>query len=188
MDPRQKGAIIATLLFAINPWVVHFSLQPWTQGLLPLFLPMLAWCFWPTLCGRIQPKRFLWGFVVLTALTQTYILAFAIVGPLGLICLLYYKRWPRPQVWQGLAIFIASLVLFGIGLFSQAGRNSSKAGSFFAEYFLQFRPDAFQHAIRYVTGLNYTGQDLINVTPREPQLLLQLAHWVLLAVLIFGEK
>ena len=182
----EKAAVIATLIFAINPWIVHFSRQPWTQGLLPLFLPLLAWCIWPTLAGHIQPKRFLLGFVVLTALTQTYILAFAIVGPLGLLCLIFYRHWPRPQIWQGTVLFVCSLILFAIGLQSQADRNSSKFDSFIDENFLQLRPDALQHALRYVTGKNYTGQDLLHLVPQEPQPILQLAAVALSGLVLIG--
>jgi 4-amino-4-deoxy-L-arabinose transferase-like glycosyltransferase len=44
--------LLAALLFAINPWVVSFSRMPWTQGLLPFFMAVIAWGVWPTRSGR----------------------------------------------------------------------------------------------------------------------------------------
>ena len=43
----RRVAIIATLLFAINPWIVHFSRMTWTQGLLPFFLCIMLWGWLP---------------------------------------------------------------------------------------------------------------------------------------------
>lgn len=39
----ENAAYVAAFLFAISPWVVHFSRMPWVQGLLPLLLAVIAW-------------------------------------------------------------------------------------------------------------------------------------------------
>src|SRR5690606_26661291 len=83
-DLKGKAyGLLAALLFAINPWVVHFSRFTWTQGLLPFFLTVAAWGLWPALATerRGEPRRVLLGLLAVAAMIQTYVLALAVLAP-----------------------------------------------------------------------------------------------------------
>src|SRR5690606_34013877 len=102
----NAAAFLAALLFAINPWLAYYSRLPWTQGLLPFFMAIIAWGLWPTLVtDKPEPRRFFVALLAVIAMMQTYIMAFAILVPVGLLLLLFYWRLPRrPLVAAGLLL------------------------------------------------------------------------------------
>jgi 4-amino-4-deoxy-L-arabinose transferase-like glycosyltransferase len=127
----RPSAVLAAALFAFSPWIIFFSRQTWTQGLFPFFMALMAWGLWSALVEE-KPRPFrLWvGLLALTGLTQTYILAFALIFPVGLLCLHQWRRLPQRPLWGGLAIFAFSLMAFGIGLWHNAERNIDKLVGF----------------------------------------------------------
>lgn len=159
------AAFLAACLFAINPWLAYYSRLPWTQGLLPFFMALIAWGLWPTLVtDKQEPRRVLIALLAVTAMMQTYILAFAIVVPVGLLLLLFYRRLPRRPLWAGLVILVLSLLIYGIGLATRSTQNTTKFSDFVTSDTTGVRPQAFEHAFRFVTGQDFNGQE-----PNSPE-------------------
>ena len=155
----RKAAFFCGLVWAINPWLIHFGRFPWTQGLFSFFMALCAWGVWPTLLGRKQPRRFFIGLLSAIALAQSYVLALALFAPLGLLLLIYYRRLPmRPMVWAGV-IAVIGFALYGYGLTTNAKLNNDRFGQFVGKTAeIDWDGVALQHTLRYVTGQDFNGQ------------------------------
>ena len=182
-----RAGLLAAFLFAISPWVVHFSRFPWTQGLLPFFTAVVAWGLWPALVtDRREPGPVFVALLAVTAMIQTYILAFAILLPITILLIVFYRRLPKRPLYAGIAIFLLTSLLFSAGLATNVERNSTKLQDFVAGY--EFRPnvEAAEHALRLVNGLDYVGQDDLNPGPIAPQPFMVVAQFLLGLALLAG--
>lgn len=184
------AAFLAALLFAINPWLAYYSRLPWTQGLLPFFMAIIAWGLWPTLItDKPEPRRLFIALLALTAMMQTYILAFAIVVPVGLLLLLFYRRLPRRPLWAGFVILVLSLLLYGLGLNTRTTQNTTKFSDFVTSDTIGVRPQAFEHAFRFVTGQDFNGQEPNNSEMVSPSALTAASTvFLTLALLVGGVR
>lgn len=154
------AAFLAAFLFAINPWLAYYSRLPWTQGLLPFFMAILAWGLWPTLVtDKPEPRRLFVALLAVTAMMQTYILAFALVVPVGILLVLFYRRLPRRPLWAGGAILVLSLLVYGVGLATRSEQNTAKFSNFVTSEAAGIKVEALQHALRFVTGQDFNGQE-----------------------------
>jgi 4-amino-4-deoxy-L-arabinose transferase-like glycosyltransferase len=159
--------LMAAFLFAINPWIIHFSQLTWVQGLLPFFTAVIAWGLWPALVTDERSSRALLAAgLVLTAMTLTYIQAFAILAPVGLLLLLFRRRIPRRPFYAGLLLFGAAFMLYGLGLASRWETNLTKLQGFSAQSEFRLTPRGLEHAVRLVTGLDY-GETFIQTEAGE---------------------
>lgn len=182
-----RVALVTGLLFATNPWIIHFGRMPWTQGLLPFFMAATAWGIWPTLVRKpCQPRRFLFGLLMAIAMMQTYILGIALAAPLVLLLLLNRKRVPLRPTLIASAVFVISFGLFAAQLASTPGTSGDKFSAFVAELNIEFEPIAIWHATRFVTGRDYWGADVAANTLIAAPPLAQLAHWTLNLLLALG--
>ncbi len=154
-----RGAgLMAALLIAVNPWIVHFSRTTWVQSLMPLFMPFVAWGFWPAMVtDRRWSRRVLLGGVALVAMLQTYIQAWLVLPQLGILITVFYRRLPKRPLLIVLLLFVASLVVYGVGLAGVWESNQSKLVGFVAssETELHFTREGLDHALRFVTGRNF---------------------------------
>lgn len=156
----SAAAFLAALLFAINPWLAYYSRLPWTQGLLPFFMAIIAWGLWPTLVtDKPEPRRIFIALLALTAMMQTYILAFALVVPVGILLVLFYRRLPRRPLWAGGVILVLSLLLYGVGIATRSEQNTAKFSNFVTSEAAGVKLEALQHALRFVTGQDFNGQE-----------------------------
>lgn len=156
----SAAACLAAFLFAINPWLAYYSRLPWTQGLLPFFMAILAWGLWPTLVtDKPEPRRVFVALLAVTAMMQTYILAFAIVVPVGILLVLFYRRLPRRPLWAGGVILVLSLLVYGVGLATRSEQNTAKFSNFVTSEAAGIKIEAIQHALRFVTGQDFNGQE-----------------------------
>ncbi len=166
-------AIIAAILFAINPWLVHYSRMTWTQGLQPFLMAVIAWGIWresPTAADSTDNLSFLRrqesilpliGLLAAIALTQTYILGFAILAPLGIVLLLTWQSLSKKVLLIAGIVFGVCMMVFLSGVLgeSRSAENSEKTTAFLEQLTIEFDPQAVTHALRFVTGVNYDGQD-----------------------------
>ncbi len=208
----RRIAILSTALFVINPWVVHFSRMTWTQGLLPFFLAIIFWCWLPILCqpaDSAQPLhpfkfRFLLGWLALIAMLQTYILAFVMLAPVGLILVLYWRKVPKRDLSVGVSVLALSLVFYGWSVNQNLEQNSGKFFDFLTDLggsgevesadiesgqTLNLTDESIIHAMRLVTGRDYVGQDINGPDKPGPipvPLLSQLARWLFSAGFLAG--
>jgi 4-amino-4-deoxy-L-arabinose transferase-like glycosyltransferase len=226
----RRIAILATFLFAINPWIVHFSRMTWTQGLLPFFLAIMFWGWVPVLVrqGRdvrttavrlpengsanVSPLpttdhrianteyRFLAGWVAFTAMCMTYVLAFAMFAPVGLLMVIFWKRLPKREFAAGVCILAVTLMFYGWAVAQNLDQNSGKFFSFLddvgqteqrdeSSQLLNLTDDALVHAMRFVTGRDFVVRDVNGATTEGPipvPIMAQLARWGLTAAFLAG--
>ncbi len=225
----RRVAIIGTFLFAVNPWIVHFSRMTWTQGLLPLFLAIMAWGWWPIFCsdrtrwhtfqtweligldssiGMVGDRlRFAAGWLALILMMQTYILAVIMLVPVLILMLLFRKKLPKREVQIGLLIVTLSFAFYAFTVWLNFDQNSTKFQDFFNDVEQGFSSseetpglqtldllktiddDALVHAMRFITGRDYVGQDVNGPETLDPipvPILSQLARWLLSAAFIVG--
>ncbi|MFN8375786.1 MAG: glycosyltransferase family 39 protein [Anaerolineae bacterium] len=185
-----RAGLIAAALMAVNPWVIEYSRTTWVQSLLPFFTCALAWLLFPVFAGKSKrpAKRLLIAVLLLTAFTQTYLLSFAILAPIGLLLLIFRRRIVWKALFAGAAVFGVALALYGIGLLQQWDSVQQKLGSFTSAE-ASFRTDAWEHALRLVSGADYavargTLAPIGDWELREH--LSQIAHDVLAIAVIVG--
>ncbi|PJF21628.1 MAG: hypothetical protein CUN56_10100 [Phototrophicales bacterium] len=152
----EKSALVAAALMAVNPWVIEYSRTSWVQALLPFFVPLVAWLLWGVLLNRtrLPAQRMIFALIAMTLLAHTYLLAFFIVVPVGLLMLIFRKRVPWRGVWIGSTCFLLMFSLYVIGLVNQAETVADRVENFSSSE-PSFRLEAFQHALRLVTGKDY---------------------------------
>ncbi len=191
----RTTAVIAAILFAINPWLVHYSRMTWTQGLQPFLMVVIAWGVWKALIAshtaavdgpsdaaaaptptptergiqenpklsflQRQEAILLIGLLAAVALTQTYILGFAILAPLGSVLLLSWRNVSKRALLIAGGVFGVCMAVFLSGVLGveRSAENSEKTTAFLEQLTIEFNPQAITHALRFVTGVNYDGQD-----------------------------
>lgn len=186
----QSAALIAALLMAVNPWVIEYSRATWVQSLLPFFTCALAWLLWPVLAGKTnQPgRRLLLALIVLTLMAQTYLLAYLMVAPVGLLLLIFRRRIQRRALLLGGALFTAAALLYGAGLLAQVDGVRQEVTEFTSAP-AQLSAEAWNHAVRLISGADYPlarGQNAPIGDWELRQNLTQIAHYALLALLLAG--
>ncbi len=151
-----RPALIGTLLFAVNPWIIEDSRRTWVQSLAPFFVCLVFWALVPVLTGQTRhPKRrTLIALVGLALFAHTYLVAYALVAPVGLLILINWRRVPKRPLWIGIGFFAVLMALYGIGLARQWEDTSQRADQF-ASGQAKLSGEALGHALRLVTGGGY---------------------------------
>ena len=105
-------ALVATFLFAFNPWAVHYSRFIWNPNPVPFFSTLLlgSWLLYLTE-REAHPLHLTLAVVALAAATQLHLSSLVLLGVLGLSALIFWRR-----LWRG--SWRASLwpLLLGVGL------------------------------------------------------------------------
>ena len=150
------AGLVAAFLFAINPWVVHFSRATWVQSLLPFFMGVIAWGLWPAFTTERGTRAGLLGAgLALVAMTQSYIQSWGVLVQLGPLLILSWRRIARPVFLVVLAILLLCLVAYGIGVASKWDANRAKLVRFSSPSGLHLTWEGLNHAIRLVSGRDY---------------------------------
>ncbi len=183
-------ALIAAFLMAVNPWVIEYSRTSWVQSLLPFLVCALAWSLWSVLIGTAKhpARRLLIALVILTVAAQTYLLAFALVIPVGLLIVFFWRPIPKRALIVGAAIFLAAAAIYGTGLFAQRDAVAQRLSEFSTNP-PHLSTDALNHALRLVTGEDYAVARGTLAPIRDSDLrqtLSHAAHVVLAFVMLIG--
>jgi 4-amino-4-deoxy-L-arabinose transferase-like glycosyltransferase len=186
----HRPGLIAAVLMVVNPWVIEYSRSTWVQSLLPFFTCALAWLLWPVLTGQTRKpgRRLLLALIVLTLMTQTYLLAYLMIAPVGLLLLIFRRRIRRLALLTGGTVFIAALLLYGAGLLAQISRVQQDVSEF-ASAPAQLSMEAWNHALRLISGADYPlarGQNAPIHDWELRQNVTQIAHYMLLTLLLAG--
>ena len=107
-----RVALVAALLYAVNPWAVYFSRRTWAE-IVPLYTVVAIWAALEVVCHR----RSVWAvpfFVALALQVNTRILAL-VYAPAALLALALFPRrwgwrWPLVGVALGTLISLPYLV------------------------------------------------------------------------------
>ena len=104
----RRVAALAALLFAVNPWAVHYSRFLWNPNPIPFFATLLLLALFFFLRpmpaqSAPPPSRNAWlslALLCLAAITQLHLSGLVLLPTVGLILLLYWRQWPAPS-WRG---------------------------------------------------------------------------------------
>jgi hypothetical protein len=167
-----EPAFIASLLMATSPWAAYYARGTWVQGSLEFFTVAAAWLAWPAL-QQGKPRRLIGAYAIAAFAFQTYLAAIGIIAQLALSSALAFQRRLAHAVVAGLVICAASIALYvaflaaspdGVlmekitPLFERsAAPAQTQQGNPNASLLEQrFTRDPFAHALRLVSGRDYT--------------------------------
>jgi hypothetical protein len=101
-----RTAVVASLLFALNPWVIFYSRKIWQQDVLPIAVVGFFFCLFLAAFEK-RPKALIGAFACYAAMTQLH-LSSMFYG-LVMVALLV---WQRPKIkWQ---YYVAGIALVGL--------------------------------------------------------------------------
>ncbi len=149
-------ALIGVALFAVNPWIIEDSRRTWVQSLSPFFVCLIFWAIVPVLTRQTAHprRRLLIALIGFALFAHTYLLAYALAAPLGLLILIFWRRIPKQTLILGGAIFAVLLALYGTGLARQWD-DTTRRSEAFASGDSKLSGEALSHAVRLVTGWGY---------------------------------
>jgi len=164
---RLLGAptgFVAAAALAINPWAQYYGRGPWVQGPLACGAVLVAWLLWPALLGRTSRPglRLALALVALGMVTQTYLVAYALVLQVALVLVVFWRQTVpasagRPRV-APLVVGCAALVLLNLpytaGLW-QARDDALRDLQNLAQGQPRFKTRTVEHTFRLVTGQDY---------------------------------
>ena len=152
-------AFFAALLFAINPWLIVYSRWSWVQGLLPFFMALIAWSLWPALVDRSRSSwRLIVAAVALAVLLMTYIQAWGVLVPIGLLLIVFRRNLTWRPILIGAAIVGLACAIYGVGLIQNWDTNAPKLEAFTSQGERHFTREGIDHALRFVTGMDFEYQ------------------------------
>ncbi len=186
----DSAALIGAFLLAVSPWVIEYSRTTWVQALLPFFACLTFALFTPVWLGQARrPQRRFWlGCVALAAMTQTYLLAFAALIPVGLLSLIFRRRIGWHGLLIGTVIILIPTAIYGMGLLSDSTQTFGRLRGF-TQGTAALSPEALNHALRLVTGRDYAAARGLDAPIQDAVLRFQLsevAHWLLTLALLGG--
>lgn len=188
----SRAAWIGGWLLAVNPWLIEYSRTTWVQALLPFYVPALAWLLWPLLTTTIAHpgRRWIAACLIFTLAAGSYLLAYALILPIGLWLALYPRRVraiPRRSLIVGLLIVIVP------GLIYAGALLTSPAAGARLETFAADGPrvslEAWEHALRLISGRDYPAARGTEAPIQDAALRQTLTdgmHLVTLALTLFG--
>lgn len=184
-------ALIATALFAANPWIIEYSRQTWVQSLMVFFITLIFWLLVPILTRQTsRPQRRLLIVAVACGLfANTYLLSYLIVVPVGLLGVLFWPRISKRSLGAGIAIFGVMCGVYAYGLIREWEPTRDRAETFLNEGESQLSDEAFGHAVRLVTGWEYAaarGQNAPTDDAGERADISTGVHWLWFAALVVG--
>jgi 4-amino-4-deoxy-L-arabinose transferase-like glycosyltransferase len=156
----NAAGYIAAFLFAINPWVVFYSREMWVSSLMPFFVTLIAASLWPVLAtDRHSAKGIIVAALAVTAMTQTYVASLGLLISIGLLLILFRKVIPRRPVLIGSLVFVAAMIVYGLGLVAQWNTTVADLGKFLTGGGTwHFTREGIDHALRFVTGMDFHAQ------------------------------
>ncbi len=153
-----RAALVASALMAVSPWLIEDSRRTWVQSLMPFFVALIFWALVPVLTRQTRhpERRLLIALTGSAIFANTYLLAYAIFAPVGLLILLFWRRIPWRTLIVGLGVIAILLTLYGIGLIRQWEDTRWRIDNFFSGD-SHLTDEALSHAVRLVTGWEYAA-------------------------------
>jgi 4-amino-4-deoxy-L-arabinose transferase-like glycosyltransferase len=153
----EKEAVFAAWLVAVNPWLIEYSRFTWVQALMPFFMTGLAWLMYPLLLGQAANRfrRTLLVVLLVTLIAGTYVLAFLLLLPVGVLMMIFYRRVSWRAVVVGGVVFALMFGLFAVGALPQFNPATATLVNEVSPSTAALNPVALNHAFRFVTGAEY---------------------------------
>lgn len=108
----RRAALIATLLFAVNPWAVYYARFFWNQNLVPLFSALLTGSLLLSLAGPRRPAHLALALLWLAAVIQLHLASLALAIAVGLILLLFFRAVSLRPMLIGAGLAVLSFLPF----------------------------------------------------------------------------
>lgn len=112
----RRVALLAAFLFAVNPWAVYYSRFVWNPNPIPLFSTLLLGSLLASVAGGRHPIHLALALLWLAAVTQLHLSALALIPVVGLVLLIFHKRWraagEQNDAWKGLWPLLLGGALF----------------------------------------------------------------------------
>lgn len=152
----SRWALVVALIMAVNPFIIEYSRATWVQSLLPFYATAILWQLIPVLLNKTRRpnRRLIFAAILFALIANSYLLAFLWGAPIVLLLMLFYKRvnWRVVMFCVGVVMVIIAPYALTIltdwdtiqTVVGDAERNPS-----------QFKTDAWEHALRLVTGGEY---------------------------------
>jgi hypothetical protein len=185
-----QPALIGAALFAVSPWLIEDSRQISLQSLFPFFVCLIFWALTSVLAKQTKnpDRQLLIALVGLAIFANTYLLAYAMVAPVGAMILLFWRRIPRRSLLIGAGIFIGFLMLYLIGLAEQWQHTRPTIDEFFQDG-SKLSSESLGHAVRLVTGWEYAAARGVNA-PQHDAIrradISNVVHWMWTVLLVVG--
>ncbi|VAW42048.1 hypothetical protein MNBD_CHLOROFLEXI01-520, partial [hydrothermal vent metagenome] len=106
-----RVALLASLLFAVNPWAVYYSRFIWNPNPIPLFSTLLLMSLLAYFAGNRHPIHLALAFLWLAAITQLHLSGLVLIAVLGIVMLIFWRRQPQDSWLKAVAP-----IGFGLGL------------------------------------------------------------------------
>lgn len=108
----RRTALLATLLYAVNPWAVYYSRLTLNLSMIPIFSTLLLGSLLAAFSGRRRALHLALSFVWVAAAIQLYTPSLALLAALGILFLILRQRLAFRPLLIGLLLFILTFVPF----------------------------------------------------------------------------
>src|SRR5690606_10933888 len=139
----------------------------------------------------VRPKSQKWLLITMISagfFANTYLLAYFIVVPVGVLILVFWRRITYKALVLGVVFFSLLMGLYGVGIIQDWENTRFRTEAFF-EGESRLTDEALSHAVRLVTGLEYAAARGVNAPADDADLridLSQLVHGIWLLALVLG--
>jgi len=152
----EWAALVAALLYAVNPWLVFDSRATWCPALMPLWTTLIAWGLWPAMSTeRGDWRRVTVGFGALVAMMGAYIQSWGLLAQVVPLAALFRRRLPRKGIVIGAVLLALLVLLYGLALAQNLDVDRNNLARFFSGGPLKLSRTALEHALRLVTGRDF---------------------------------
>lgn len=131
----SRVGVIATLLYAVSPWAVHFSRMIWNPTIIPLFSTLALGCLIAYFRGSQKPGWLIGASLSLAGVVQLHWASAVLIGVTGICGLVLHRRLRILPVAAGIALFAATFIPYylferatgfvDVSAFLQAGRGTA---------------------------------------------------------------
>jgi len=108
----QRTALLATLLYAVNPWAVYYSRLTLNLSMIPLFSTLLFGSLLFAFNGRRRALHLALVFLWAAAVIQLYMPSVALLPAVGLVFWILRKRLTFRPLLIGVLLFLLSFAPF----------------------------------------------------------------------------
>ena len=151
----RRVAVMASLLFAVNPWAVMFSRKIWNQNVLTPFVILFLFSIYKLVFEK--NKKFIYLIIIsLAVLTQLHMSCVVFLIFLGIVLIITRPQIKLHHYLTGLGILIVFYLPYIIFEFQNSFFNIKAFFSFFKNPSF-FNPEAFVYPARLITvsGFDY---------------------------------
>lgn len=156
----EHEALFVALLYAISPWIVHFSRMTWANALVP-FGTVMVWSLLVWSVGNAPLRKRAWYaiamFISLIVLGQAYLFELIMMPmQIGAILLTRFKRIPWRGVIVGVVILILTTSIYGVAVIRDWGEQGGNFNRLTRGSDPSLKLDITARlASQYVTGADY---------------------------------